>query len=383
MGTESGIRNMTAGSPFRHILMFTLPLLAGNFLQQFYNMVDSWVVGNFVSDGALAAVGVGFPVIFLFTSLFSGIATGGTVVIAQAFGGGRPDRVRSAIDSLYTAFIRSILPITAAALLLVNPLMTVLRVDPAAWAETRTYLLVVCAGLVGSIGYNLNAGILGGMGNSSTTLLFLAVSGLLAFVLYAGAQMRPLLGSLATTRVSNAVNRIVYQAVNEAIDSGQIAYEQLVSYEKDNEGRITMVRSNMAAFNRLQSQILDLILGRIDQVSARELSIPVGSLTGSPLLAGRGPRISVRMESVGSSSARFENQFESAGINQTKHRIVLRIDVYVSILLPGYSTVTQVTNEITVAETVIVGEVPGTYTYFATDPDAYAGDAKDYILNKD
>ena len=84
MGTESGIRNMTAGSPFRHILMFTLPLLAGNFLQQFYNMVDSWVVGNFVSDGALAAVGVGFPVIFLFTSLFSGIATGGTVVIAQA-----------------------------------------------------------------------------------------------------------------------------------------------------------------------------------------------------------------------------------------------------------------------------------------------------------
>ena len=189
-------------------------------------------------------------------------------------------------------------------------------------------------------------------------LLLLAISGLLAFALYAGAQMRPLLGSLATTRVSNAVNRIVYQAVNEAIDSGQIAYEQLVSYEKDNEGRITMVRSNMAAFNRLQSQILDLILGRIDQVSARELSIPVGSLTGSPLL-------------------------ESAGINQTKHRIVLRIDVYVSILLPGYSTVTQVTNEITVAETVIVGEVPGTYTYFATDPDAYAGDAKDYILNKD
>ena len=120
MGTESGIRNMTVGSPFRHILMFTLPLLAGNFLQQFYNMVDSWVVGNFVSDGALAAVGVGFPVIFLFTSLFSGIATGGTVVIAQSFGGGRPDRVRSAIDSLYTAFIRSILPITAAALAKAN-----------------------------------------------------------------------------------------------------------------------------------------------------------------------------------------------------------------------------------------------------------------------
>ena len=220
-------------------------------------------------------------------------------------------------------------------------------------------------------------------GQGRRVLLFLTVSGLLAFLLYAGAQLRPLLGSLAATRVSNAVNRIVYQAVNEAIDSGQIAYEQLVSWEKDNEGRITMVRSNMAAFNRLQSQILNLILSRIDQVSARELSNPVRSLTGSPLLAGRGPRISVRMESVGSSSARFENQFESAGINQTRHRIVLRIDVNVSILLPGYSTVTQVSNEITVAETVIVGDVPETYTYFATDPAAYADDAKDYILNKD
>ena len=214
-------------------------------------------------------------------------------------------------------------------------------------------------------------------------LLFLAISGLLAFVLYAGAQMRPLLESMATTRVSNTVTRIVSEAVYEAIEKGELQYDGLVSFEKDTEGHITAVQSNMAAFNRLQSQILDLILGRIDQVSARELSIPVGSLTGSPLLAGRGPRISVRMESVGSSSARFENQFESAGINQTKHRIVLRIDVYVSILLPGYSTVTQVTNEITVAETVIVGEVPGTYTYFATDPEAYASDAKDYILNKD
>ena len=183
MKRESGIRNMTAGSPLCHILVFTLPLLAGNFLQQFYNMVDSWVVGNFVSDAALAAVGVGFPVIFLFTSLFSGIATGGTVVIAQAFGAGKPDRVRSAIDSLYTAFVRSILPITAIALLLVGPLMTVLRVDPAAQAETRVYLLVVCAGLVGSIGYNLNAGILGGVGNSSTTLLFLAVSTILNVIL--------------------------------------------------------------------------------------------------------------------------------------------------------------------------------------------------------
>ena len=213
-------------------------------------------------------------------------------------------------------------------------------------------------------------------------LLFVGMTLVLATAVYATAQLRPLLESMATTRVSNTVNRIVFEAVNEAIDSGEITYDQLISFEKDNDGRITAVHSNMAACNRLQVEILDIILARIDQVSARELSIPVGSLTGSALLAGRGPRIKVRMESVGSSSARFENEFTSAGINQTNHRIVLHIDVSVAILLPGFTTATEVSNAVTVAETVIVGSVPDTYTYFSTDPSAYVDDAKDYFLNR-
>ena len=210
--------------------------------------------------------------------------------------------------------------------------------------------------------------------------LLLAVS-LLALTLTATARMRPLLESLATTRVSNTVNRIISEAVNEAIQNGDISYERLISLEKDNEGKITAVHSNMAAFNRLQSQILDIILAKIDQVSARELSIPIGTLTGSALLAGRGPRIRVRMESVGSSTARFNNRFESAGINQTKHQIILEVEVSVAILLPGFTTATKVSTAVTVAETVIVGAVPDTYTYFSTTPDTYEEDLKDYILN--
>lgn len=211
--------------------------------------------------------------------------------------------------------------------------------------------------------------------------LLLAVS-LLALTLTATARMRPLLESLATTRVSNTVNRIIFEAVNEAIQNGDISYERLISLEKDREGKITAVHSNMAAFNRLQAQILDIILAKIDQVSARELSIPIGTLTGSALLAGRGPRIRVRMESVGSSTARFNNQFESAGINQTKHQIILEVEVSVAILLPGFTTATKVSTAVTVAETVIVGAVPDTYTYFSTTPDTYEEDLKDYILNR-
>lgn len=180
---QQGLRNMTVGSPARHIFYFALPLLAGSFLQQFYNMVDSWVVGNFVGDGALAAVGVGAPVIFLFSSLFMGVSNGGTVVIAQFFGAGKPDRVRDAIDTVYTAFVCGTVPLSIIAVLLVKPLLLVLRVEDAAYTEAYTYLWVVCAGLIGTIGYNLNSGILRGLGNSRTTLLFLAVSTVLNIVL--------------------------------------------------------------------------------------------------------------------------------------------------------------------------------------------------------
>ncbi len=212
-------------------------------------------------------------------------------------------------------------------------------------------------------------------------LAFLMLALTLALLILAVSHLRPLLERLATTRVSNTVNRIIAEAVLEAIDSGEISYEKLVSFEKDNEGRVTALHSNMASFNRLRSAILDIILTRVDQVSARELSIPIGTLTGSALLAGRGPRISVRMESVGSSSAWFENRFSDAGINQTQHEIVLNVDVVVSILLPGIATSTKVSSAVTVAETVIVGAVPGTYTYFSTAPDTYEEDLKDYILN--
>lgn len=207
---------------------------------------------------------------------------------------------------------------------------------------------------------------------ASLTLMLLAL---------AVMHLRPLLESLAVTRVSNTVNRIVSEAVIEAIDSGELSYENLVSFEKDAEGRVSALHSNMAAFNRLQAAILDIILTRVDQVSARELAIPIGTLTGSPLLAGRGPRIRVRMESVGSSSAWFENQFADAGINQTQHEIVLHVDVAVSILLPGVTTAARVSNAVTVAETIIVGSVPETYTYFSTQPETYQEDLKDYILN--
>ena len=200
--------------------------------------------------------------------------------------------------------------------------------------------------------------------------LLAAVMGLMCVAVL---HMKPILTNLAAASVSNTVNRIVVTAVYDAVSAGEVDYDDLV--------HVAAVRSDMAAFNRLQSRIADSILQRLSEVSTRELEIPVGTLTGSSLLAGRGPCIRIRMQAVGSTTAKLRNAFTAAGINQTKHQILLDVTVQMSILLPGFRTSTQVSNEITVAETIIIGSVPDTYTYFSTTPEEAEQYAEDYILN--
>ena len=209
--------------------------------------------------------------------------------------------------------------------------------------------------------------------------LLAAVMGLMCVAVL---HMKPILTNLAAASVSNTVNRIVVTAVYDAVSAGEVDYDDLVHLEKDQSGHVAAVRSDMAAFNRLRSQIAGEILRRLSEVSTSELSIPVGTLTGSTLLAGRGPCIRVRMQAVGSADASLRNAFSAAGINQTRHQILLHVDVYTGILLPGFTASTKVSNEIAVAETVIVGSVPETYTYFSTAPEEQEQYAQDYIMNK-
>ena len=203
---------------------------------------------------------------------------------------------------------------------------------------------------------------------------------IITIVLVCVSHLRSLLGDLAVTRISGNVNRQVAATVNDAVKNGEIQYGNLIAFEKDNEGKITALQSNIAEFNRIQSVITEGVLQRLGQSNETELSIPIGTLSGSALLAGRGPKFTVKMQTYGSCTARFENQFSDAGINQTTHRILLYIDVSVSIMLPGFNTHTTVGNVFSVAETVIVGAVPDSYTYFNSGREI-EGDAYEYSLN--
>lgn len=195
-------------------------------------------------------------------------------------------------------------------------------------------------------------------------------------------RIRPMVTRLAESRATNRVNRIVAEAVSDAVASGQVDCSQLITFEKDSGGKVTALRSNMPEFNRLQTLISDAVLERLSEMSPVDLSIPLGTLTGSNLLAGRGPYIHVRTQSVGTATAKLRNALTAAGINQTKHQVLLDVEVYVTVLLPGFATSVQVNNELCVAETVIVGNVPETYTYFSTTEDKVEDYADEYIMNK-
>ena len=177
------LRNMTEGSISGHLLAFAFPMFLGSLLQQLYNMVDSWVVGRFVSEAALAAVGIGYPVIFMFTSLFMGMSNGTTVTIAQYYGAGKLDRVRDVVDTTYTFFTLAVVPITILALVIARPVLVLMRVEDTAMGDAYLYLMIVSGGLIGAIGYNMNSGILQGVGNSRASLLFLGISAVMNIVL--------------------------------------------------------------------------------------------------------------------------------------------------------------------------------------------------------
>ena len=173
------LRDMTGGSISGHLLAFAIPLFLGNLLQQLYNMVDSWVVGKYVSEAALAAVGIGFPINNMFISLFMGLSSGTTVVIAQYYGAGRLNRVRDVVDTVYTFFTWAVVPITALALLIAKPLLELMRVQEDAMGDAYLYLLITFLGIPFTMAYNLLASIIRALGDSRTPFYFLILSALL------------------------------------------------------------------------------------------------------------------------------------------------------------------------------------------------------------
>lgn len=177
------MKDLTKGNETTQIIFFALPMLVGNIFQQFYNMVDSWVVGQFVGTTALAAVGASFPILFLMVALVMGFGMGANVLIAQYYGAKDMKKVRSVIDTTYIVLFWMGIGLTVIGLVGARPILILLRVPDDVMPQALTYLRIIFAGLLFTFGYNAVGSILRGLGDSMTPLYMLIAATLLNVVL--------------------------------------------------------------------------------------------------------------------------------------------------------------------------------------------------------
>ena len=174
-------------------------------------------------------------------------------------------------------------------------------------------------------------------------------------------QYRDVIADLARTQVMNSTSDLTNDAIAKQIAAGNIAYDRIVFFEKDLDGRITALKTNMSEVNRLKTDILNRINDEILALDHSDIGIPLGSLFLPELLSGKGPVIPVHILSIRNSDANFVSHFSQAGINQTMHRLNMEVSIDVAVLVLGETNSFTMSSEVVVAETVIVGDVPQTY----------------------
>ena len=172
--------------------------------------------------------------------------------------------------------------------------------------------------------------------------------------------LRDLTSQMATSDAIDQITLTINEVIHRKMSEGTFDYNYFVNLEKDAQGNITAITTNMSRINTLSSEILQEVVNTAGGGDLN-LKVPLGNLLGLNLLHGRGPDIPVRVIMLTSSFADFRNDLSSAGINQTRHQIVLEVMVDIDVLIPWETVSTRVVSEVLVAETVIVGQVPEMY----------------------
>ncbi len=190
-------------------------------------------------------------------------------------------------------------------------------------------------------------------------IFFLCVLVIVVLVLFR-MRYRESIRLLAETQVRNSTSDLINDAIDKQIENGNIQYDRIVYFEKDLDGRITALKTNMSEVNRLKTDILNLINDEILALDTSDIGIPIGSLILPEMLSGKGPEIPVNILSIRNSDAAFTSHFTEAGINQTLQQLIMSVSVDVTVLALGETNSFTVSSEVVVAETIIVGQVPNT-----------------------
>lgn len=175
------------------------------------------------------------------------------------------------------------------------------------------------------------------------------------------SRFYPVILSLAQTQVKNTASDLINDAIARQIAAENIQYDRIVYFEKDLNGRITALKTNIGEVNRLKTDVLNIVNDEVLSADESSLGVSLGSLFLPELLSGKGPQLPVRILAIRNSEADFNSQFEEAGINQTLHQLNMEVMLDITVLVLGQAESFTVSSHMVIAETVIVGDVPDTF----------------------
>ena len=180
------------------------------------------------------------------------------------------------------------------------------------------------------------------------------------FIIYIfGKRILPVVLNIGEVKIkSEAIKIMNDESVN--VYSENFKYDDIINIEKDADGNITMIRSDTVKQNYLASQVVLKCDERLSELEDLGVKIPLGYLTNNVMFYNMGPKITVKMQQVGNITTSYESEFQSAGINQTRHKIYLNLTTTMRVIVPFNSREVEVTCQIPVSDTIIVGKIPET-----------------------
>ena len=199
--------------------------------------------------------------------------------------------------------------------------------------------------------------------------LFASLLLIAAGILYAEKNLTRVVLSLAQAQARAMAVQTLNEAAAELLSSGEVTYDSLMHVTMDEQGQVRLIQANTPEMNRLASRVSLLAQGHLQEKRDQMVRVPLGSAMGMTIFAGAGPRIQVRVLPVGSVHAQFHTDFQTAGINQTRHRVSLALTAQVQLVIPTGAQTVEVTTQVAMAESIIVGEVPDTFTDVGDDMD--------------
>lgn len=194
----------------------------------------------------------------------------------------------------------------------------------------------------------------------------------------ADLSIRPLVETVNAYECRNRVTEIINDAIMEELSREEVDYARLVTLTSNAEGEIVSVESNVVNINKLKTGISSRMERELQCLSAIDITIPVGTITGLQFLYGKGFDMVMSLTPLGHAATRIISEFSEAGINQTRHRIIIEIIVNIKAVVPGYSTEVKVVSSVIAAETIIVGRVPDAYTHVVSSDEDLIGTLEDY-----